>query len=78
MNVVDEGKFDEMRKLLKEKYGVRADDIIAVEGCINDDKTVLGGKDQFFSHFCTFFSFNICYSNKENKAMKKTIDLFSD
>ena len=78
VNVVDEGKFDELKQLLKGKYGVKCDDILAIEGCINDDKTILGGKNEFFSHFCTFFNFNICYSNKENKALKKTYDMLSD
>ena len=78
VNIVDDGQFNEMRALLKTRYGIKADDMIAIEGCINDDKTVLGGKNEFLSHFCTFFNFNICYSNKENKAMKKTYEMFSD
>ena len=78
VNVVEDGQFDEFKGMLKQKYGITADNILAIEGCINDDKTILGGKNEFFSHFCTFFNFNICYSNKENKAMKKTFDLLSD
>ena len=78
VNVVDENKFSEMKQILKHKYGVKCDDILAIEGCINDDKTILGGKNEFLSHFCTFFNFNICFSNKENKAMKKTFEMLSD
>lgn len=63
---------------MKDQYGIKVDDLLAVEGCINDDKTILGGKNEFLSHFCTFFNFNICYSNKEAKAMKKTFDMLSD
>jgi hypothetical protein len=75
---VDEGKFNELKTLLKDNYGVKVDDILAVEGCINDDKTILGGRNEFLSHFCTLFNFNICYSNLENKAMKKTYNMLSD
>ncbi len=78
VNVVEDSQFNEMKQLLKDRYGIKADDIIAVEGCMNDDKTVLGGKNEFLSHFCTLFNFNICFSNKENKAMKKTFEMFSD
>ena len=78
VNVVDDGKFDEMKNMLKSTHGVKADDIIAVEGCINDTKIILGGRNEFLSHFCTLFNFNICFSNKENKAMKKTYDMLSD
>lgn len=45
---------------------------------MNDDKTILGGKSEFLSHFCTFFNFNICYSNKENKAMRKVKSVMDD
>jgi hypothetical protein len=76
--VVEDSQFNEMKQLLKDRYGIKADDIIAVEGCMNDDKTVLGGKNEFLSHFCTLFNFNICFSNKENKAMKKTFEMLSD
>ena len=75
---MDDGKFDEMKGMLKNTHGVKADDMIAIEGCINDTKIILGGRNEFLSHFCTLFNFNICYSNKENKAMKKTYDMLSD
>jgi hypothetical protein len=76
--VVEDGNFDEMKKMLKEEHGVKTDDIIAVEGCLNDTKIILGGRNEFMSHFCTLFNFNICFSNKENKAMKRTYDVLSD
>ena len=45
---------------------------------MNDDKTILGGKNEFLSHFCTFFNFNICYSMKENKAVRKVQNVMND
>ena len=52
-----------------ERYAVKVDDMLVVEGCLNDDKTVLGGKHEFLSHFCTFFNFNICFSAAESKPI---------
>ena len=78
VNVVDDAKFDEMKGLLKNQHGVKTDDIIAIEGCLKDTKIILGGRNEFLSHFCTLFNFIICFSNKENKAMKKTYDMLSD
>lgn len=89
VNVVDDGKFEQIREAMKKTFNIAIDDILAVEvniellmiivqGCINDDKTILGGRNQFLSHFCTLFNFNICYANLESKAMKKTQDLFND
>jgi len=34
-------------------------EMIVFEGCEEDDKIVLGGRNPFLSHFCTFFNFNI-------------------
>jgi hypothetical protein len=76
--VVEDAQFDDMKGMLKSNYGIKVDDIMAVEGCINDTKTILGGRNEFLSHFCTLFNFNICYSNKENKALKKTYETMSD
>ena len=78
VNNVDEGKFEYMKKVMKQKYGMKIDDILAIEGCINDDKTILGGRNEFLSHFCTLFNFNICFSAKENKALKKTFETMSN
>jgi hypothetical protein len=33
---------------------------------------------EFLSHFCTFFNFNICYSMKEAKAVKKKMAFTND
>jgi len=45
---------------------------------VKDDKTILGGRNQFMSHFCTLFNFNICYANLELKALKTTNQVLSD
>ncbi len=55
---------------MQETYAVKLDDMLVVEGCLNDDKTVLGGRNEFLSHFCTFFKFNICYSAAESKGVR--------
>lgn len=52
--------------------------MLVVEGCFNDDKTVLGGKNEFFSHFCTFFPFNACYAQSEGGALKNLKRDFND
>ena len=56
---------------------IKIDNVLAVEGCLNDDKTILGGTKEFINHFCTFFEFGICYSGeyKPTKALEKR---FSD
>ena len=30
------------------------------------------------NHFCTLFNLNICYSERETKALKKTFDMLND
>ena len=55
---------------MQETYAVKLDDMLVVEGCLNDDKTVLGGRNEFLSHFCTFFKFTICYSAAESKGVR--------
>ena len=45
---------------MRREVGVKVDECLVIEGCESDDKVVLGGKDAFLSHFCTFFNFNIC------------------
>ena len=52
--------------------------MLVVEGCLNDDKTVLGGREGFLSHFCEFFEFNICYSARESKGVRKLDKSLSD
>ena len=59
-------------------YRVEVDDIIAYEGCQGDDLTMLGGRENFLSHFWTFFNFNACYGIGDRKASKKLEKLFSD
>ena len=88
VNVIDDDKFDEIKNIMRNNYKVQVDDILAVEvipshiiinqGCLNDDKTILGGKNEFLSHFCTFFNFNICYSAKENKAARRATSIAND
>ena len=70
LNTVEDSKWLELKQNMKKKFGITLDDMLVVEGCVNDDKTILGGKSAFFSHFCTFFSFNACYSQMESKAVK--------
>ena len=62
---------------MRREVGVKVDECLVVEGCESDDKVVLGGKDAFLSHFCTFFNFNICFSN-EQKASKSLNKFFND
>ena len=87
VNVLEEGKFEQLKEGVSKTFGVQIDDILAVEvrllvhlwqGCVNDDKTILGGRNQFMSHFCTLFNFNICYANMELKALRNTNRLLSD
>jgi len=52
--------------------------MLVVEGCINDDKTILGGKGAFMSHFCNFFSFNACHSASESYAIKNMNKVMTD
>ncbi len=63
---------------MKQKFNIKIDDMLAVEGCLEDDKTVLGGQSAFLSHFCTFYNFNICYGHAEAKPIKKLQERFSD
>ena len=52
--------------------------MLVVEGCLNDDKTVLGGRHEFLSHFCTFFNFNIFYSAAESSGARQLGKKLSD
>ena len=63
---------------MQTKFGVKIDDAFVTEGCPGDDVTVLGSKQNFLSHFCTFFEFNVCYSSKEKNLGEKAHKLFSD
>ena len=59
---------------MKKEVGVKVDECLVIEGCESDDKVVLGGKDAFLNHFCSFFNFNICWSNEQKAA--KTLNKF--
>ncbi len=63
---------------MKQAYDIKIDEMLVVEGCLNDDKTVLGGREAFLSHFCTFFNFNICFSHSESKSVRKLDKKSSD
>ncbi|CAI2378321.1 unnamed protein product [Moneuplotes crassus] len=73
INIVEKSYFEKM-KFQAKKEGVDVDDIIAYEGCPGDDITILGGKESFLSHFCTFFKFNACYGVHDRKISEKLSD----
>ena len=80
VNILDDAAFFEMRdQMHAQKNGVPLDnEMIVFEGCDQDDKIVLGGKNPFLSHFCTFFNFGICYAAGESKMIQKNIKKFND
>ena len=78
ITVIDESHFSQIRESMKKQYEIKLDDMLVVEGCLNDDKTVLGGREAFLSHFCTFFNFNICFSHSEGKYVRKLDKKMSD
>ena len=71
VNIMDDAAFFTMRdQMHDQKQGVPLDnEMIAFEGCEQDDKIVLGGKNAFLSHFCTFFNFNVCHAAGEVKMI---------
>ncbi len=78
IRVVDDAQMLSIASTMKERHGIKLDDMLVVEGCLNDDKTVLGGKFQFLNHFCTFFNFDACHGAKEAGKLKKISNSFSD
>lgn len=52
--------------------------MIVFEGCERDDKVVLGGRNAFLSHFCTFFNFSICRAPQDQKMIQKQINVLND
>eukprot|EP00347_Sterkiella_histriomuscorum_P008853 403343490 len=78
MTNVDESQFMKIKDGIKNLYGVKFDDFLAVEGCLEDDKILLGGRQEFLSHFCTLFKFNICFQAVESKALRKTNQMLND
>lgn len=79
INVIDDGQMKKMGTRLEQDHGIKGvTDLLVVEGCMDDDKTVLGGKNEFLNHFCTFFKFNICYSAAESAPIRKQQKRMSD
>lgn len=66
--IVDEGSLMSIKEKMKREVGVKVDECLVIEGCESDDKVVLGGKDAFLNHFCSYFNFNICWSNEQKGA----------
>ena len=71
INVIENEKWIKLKQNVESKFNITLDEMMVVEGCLNDDKTILGGRRAFMSHFCTFFEFNACHSNHEESAVKK-------
>lgn len=78
ITVMDDADFKRLSDSMKTEYDIKLDDMLVVEGCLNDDKTVLGGRDAFMSHFCTFYQFNVCYSAAESKGVRKIDNSLND
>ena len=73
IGIVDDHALMQIRDKMKREVGVKVDELLVVEGCESDDKIVLGGKEAFVSHFCSYFNFNMCYANEKRgvKALSK-------
>ena len=79
IQIVDEGRIGAEKDMLKQKFDVHSDELIALEGCENDDLIFLGGKDGFLSHFCTYFSnFSVCYQNVEQRSVNQMNKFLKD
>ena len=79
INIVDEGRIGSEKDILKRKFDVYTDELIALEGCENDDLIFLGGKDGFLSHFCTYFgNFSVCYQNVEQRSLNQINKFLKD
>ena len=76
--MIDETEFLKIKEAMNKEHGIKVDDMFAVEGCMTDDKTVLGGRQAFLSHFCTFYNFNICHSQNEMAGARKLDRAMSD
>ena len=75
---VTESKLDGVKEKLKEKGVVLKGDMLVLEGCSTDDKIILGGRNEFLSHFCTFFNFDACMAGSDGQALSGTRKVFSD
>ena len=78
IQVLDDYAFTQLKNKMKDEFDVKADEVLVMEGCENDDFNILGGKHAFLSHFCNFFNFNICYSAVEQSANKEIHKFFND
>lgn len=80
IQILEDGKFYDMRdELHRTAKKIPLDsEMVVFEGCEEDDKVILGGKTAFLSHFCTFFTFNICYAPGESKLIQRGIKRFND
>lgn len=61
---------------MKAQYNVKIDNMLVVEGCLNDDKVLLGDQTMFMKHFCHFFVFPVCqeeFSEKQMKSFQKNL-----
>merc|ERR1712062_602732 len=70
IQIVDEHHLMKTRDKMKKEIGVKVDEFMVIEGCESDDKVILGGKDAFLNHLCTYFNFNVCYSSEKKGAKK--------
>ena len=77
---MDDAAFVKMRDQMREtnKDVPLDNEMIVFEGCDVDDKVVLGGKMPFLQHFCTFFTFNVCHAQGEQKFVQRNIHRFND
>ncbi len=79
VNEISDHEFIKLRDRMKAAYGVNINgNMMVMEGCVNDDKIILGGRNEFMSHFCTFFNFSACMAGVEGKALKGTRSMFAD
>ena len=80
VQVLDDGAFMQMRDGLKGDYKKAKldNEMLVFEGCDRDDKIVLGGKNAFLSHFCTFFNFSLCSAPQDAKMMQRQIHRFNN
>mmetsp|Transcript_15680 Transcript_15680/g.26447 ORF Transcript_15680/g.26447 Transcript_15680/m.26447 type:complete len:140 (+) Transcript_15680:439-858(+) len=80
ISIIDEYEYLKMRDSIKqENKKVSLDNhMIVFEGCDQDDKIVLGGRVPFLSHFCTLFTFNICYTPGEESFIKRESRRFNN
>ena len=73
VNILEDAEYMKMKDEIKKENGANKipfdSDMVVFEGCERDDKIVLGGRNAFLSHFCTFFNFSICSSPQDSKML---------